>query len=452
MQAVIKNFKFKGYKKFSDWVELNFEVNPNKYAIKDYLKSFAYDGVNVLHYNAITGIIGSNSSGKTSTLEIIEQYAKYLQSGISPFGTGANADFDARNHHERHRPATMPTPSQMREFFKSKMSKIFGAANSFNAKNDVIEMVVEIAIEGAVIKHECEFRLDGRISERFYFKKRINKNETTQLIFSKTFEQEISFRTFASLLESDEIIVSNRLANVSQDDVKKAAQALYEISTSIVDTEQSDLPFFKLSSNVFFDNIKSDDDLLSRVGIMQEIIRLMDTSIKEVKISPTFNNQYIEFDFHLNDGTVVRESSISTGTIKFTSLVLKALYLYKKDKGHTKYILVDEIDNSWHPNLTKTFLQIFKLPFLKDFNLICTFHNPYISTEFREDSLYLTTINGPITWVQFINDHNKEHANNKIRLEHSFARKYLEDLLTSIDISEAIVSNLIQEIEKVDLN
>jgi hypothetical protein len=38
------------------------------------------------------------------------------------------------------------------------------------------------------------------------------------------------------------------------------------------------------------------------------------------------------------------------------------------------------------------------------------------------------------------------------RLEHSFARKYLEDLLTSIDISEAIVSNLIQEIEKVDLN
>jgi hypothetical protein len=313
-------------------------------------------------------------------------------------------------------------------------------------------MVVEIAIEGAVIRHECEFRLDGRISERFYFKKRINKNETTQLIFSKTFEQEISFRTFASLLESDEIIVSNRLANVSQDDVKKAAQALYEISTSIVDTEQSDLPFFKLSSNVFFDNIKSDDDLLSRVGIMQEIIRLMDTSIKEVKVSPTFNNQYIEFDFHLNDGTVVRESSISTGTIKFTSLVLKALYLYKKDKGHTKYILVDEIDNSWHPNLTKTFLQIFKLPFLKDFNLICTFHNPYISTEFREDSLYLTTINGPITWVQFINDHNKEHANNKIRLEHSFARKYLEDLLTSIDISEAIVSNLIQEIEKVDLN
>jgi predicted ATPase len=93
-------------------VELNFEVNPNKYAIKDYLKSFAYDGVNVLHYNAITGIIGSNSSGKTSTLEIIEQYAKYLQSGISPFGTGANADFDARNHHERHRPATMPTPKQ----------------------------------------------------------------------------------------------------------------------------------------------------------------------------------------------------------------------------------------------------------------------------------------------------------------------------------------------------
>jgi AAA15 family ATPase/GTPase len=434
MKVMLKSFKFKGFKKFGDWVTIDFETNANKYQNKDYARKFKQDN-NEVDFNSIIGIIGTNTSGKTSILEIIDKYTEFVNTAESPFTTivGSKQFFHDRNAHD---PKQQPRNfSELRGNIRRKMVWMLGGSDNFNVNCEVIEIVVELMTEGMCLTHNISFDRSGKYAENVFIKKRVNKNETTQQIFRKKPEQEINFKTFCNLIDNDEIVLSSRIPNVDNKDIKNAYEIIKTFSDCVSFVQSDDVPFLTLSANPYFNNFETEEELERRMKILEKIVCVIDKNVIAVRRNKIFDKRFNEFEYVLKGDVIVKEAALSTGTIKFTNIILSGLVSRDIPGDRTNYIMIDEIDNSWHPNLTRSFISLMKNEeLLQDFNLICTFHNPYVSSEFREDALYVIDDNGSVdTWVQFINNYNRKNPDNKLRLEHSFQRKYLENLINKVD-------------------
>ncbi|WP_425379811.1 AAA family ATPase [Spiroplasma endosymbiont of Stenodema calcarata] len=102
------------------------------------------------------------------------------------------------------------------------------------------------------------------------------------------------------------------------------------------------------------------------------------------------------------------------------SKILMLLRITEKLETYS-YILIDELDNSWHPNLTRFFIRLFKANLFKNTILIFTAHNPYIFEEVRKDAIYVINQDNKVT------SFNELRWNNKpIRNDFRFSKNYFD--------------------------
>ncbi|WP_339030899.1 ATP-binding protein [Spiroplasma endosymbiont of Cantharis nigra] len=410
MKTLIKSLKFSGYKAFEKEVLINFETNKNKYNFKESVRDFkTQDGV--FHYNNHLGFIGPNASGKTSILTILKLYRVFLEQGVNGLKSGLFNPFTGN------------------------LDPITVALNKhdFNKNSDYLKIELELVNEEFIIKHQIKIKNNFKFSEEVDIKKTKNKNMIWENIFKKEFDDDIDFISYSNFINSSS---NNNIAKLEKkEETKKIADSLKNLMNGIIffTSQISSIFWINEFTDFLFSNEANDEIINKMKNFIEVVAKNIDSKIKGVEIKRVIQNQTktFAFDFILNDNQLIPYYAISEGTWKIIGMFVR-LYLLKLNKRNYWYFLFDEIDNSWHPNLTRIFLRLIKSNLFENTVFLLTFHNPYIAEEIRQDSLYLILQNQEVSnWIDQIKIFNEGKNNKTLRLSTNFANKYLDEVICS---------------------
>ncbi|WP_283271983.1 AAA family ATPase [Spiroplasma sp. SV19] len=407
---LIKTIKFSGFRKFDKEVEIKFDTNKNLYNYKHSIKEIKFKNNETKDFNSVIGIIGANASGKSTILELFLKYQQFNETGLI-------------FNKEIINPIGMKYRSQQKIFNQS----------DFNTNSNCIRIMVFFATDDGNYTHEVIIR------NPHFFEETIFKNK--EIIWQQVNGDlpKLNFLRFYLLANSQiKKNESNQFINLLTDEANTFGEMLLKMFKSffsfnlilekqyLIDESLNEL--FLHSTR----NSESQQLLQQKINI---IISTIDPSVRGVsfqvkKITDPYNfNKTIKQlsiqHVELKDGTKIPFFLLSEGTLKFMSKILMLLRITEKLETYS-YILIDELDNSWHPNLTRFFIRLFKANFFKNIILIFTAHNPYIFEEVRKDAIYIIDRDNNVT------SFNELRWNNKpIRNDFKFSKNYFDEVIGS---------------------
>ncbi|ARU91303.1 hypothetical protein SCLARK_00636 [Spiroplasma clarkii] len=410
MKTIIKSLKFSGYKAFEDEVFINFETNKKKYNFNDSVIELVRDEKN-LYFNNHLGFIGPNAAGKTSILTVFRIYRVFLSSGVRTFGEG------------------------ILDPLTGVVDRNFSILNpeDINKNKDYLEITVELVTEEILVKHNLKIKRDFTFFEKIDVHIKKNKNYTWENIFEKNFEDKIDFITYSKYtrFENKRHFIAKEQRE-SLEIIKKTANIIDSIASSImtISSETTKMNWTGDLNRLLLRNHHNDEAIKKIQDFLGTIAKSVDPQIAGAQIQkvmindmPTFN-----FSFILKNEDKAAWSALSVGTWKIIGIFMK-LYLLKQINAKNVYVLIDEIDNSWHPNLTKIFLRLVKSKMFASTTFLFTFHNPYIASEIRHDALYIVSENQEVVnWPEKIKEFSE---NGAPRLSTKFEIKYLDEVVCS---------------------
>ncbi|AOX44273.1 hypothetical protein S100390_v1c09370 [Spiroplasma sp. NBRC 100390] len=407
---LIKTIKFSGFRKFDKEVEIKFNTNKNLYNYQYSVKEVEFKNNKTEDFNSVIGVIGANASGKSTILELFLKYQQFNELGLI---------FNKE----------MITPFGMKY---SRQQKTFDQAD-FNANSKCIKITVIFTTDYGDYMHEIVFQNPNFFEETILKDKKIIWQQTNGDL------NKLNFLRFYLLANSQiEKSENNQFISLLTDETNTFGEMLLKMSKSffsfdvilekqyLIDESLNELLLHSTT------NDKTQQLLQKKINI---IISTIDSNVKKVffqvkKIPDPYNFnktikqvsiQYVE----LKDDAKIPFSLLSEGTLKFMSKILMLLRITEKLETYS-YIFIDELDNSWHPNLTRFFIRLFKANFFKNIILVFTAHNPYIFEEVRKDAIYV------INQYNDVTSFNELRWNDKpIRNDFKFSKNYFDEVIGS---------------------
>jgi hypothetical protein len=399
MEFGIKSIKFSNFKKFDRGVELKFSTDPGLYNYKYSTILFNEGNENEVALNSTIGIIGANSSGKSTCIEL---FAKY---------------FDFNRLGSRYYVDNFGLREEKNVFFQSDFTKV-----NLHIKVTYTSLIGDFV-------HELTFKNPLEYDEKITLGKEVLWDQKANTKNSWSFGWYYQF------------VKSGRIPNQETD--KLLNKELLYFGECLIDISTNQFKFYansekgnllnhmsvEFATEVQKNGSKSDhSELMKKVEF---ILKTTDDKIKSVswewKEKFDFSGRPIKVQepiIKLQNNKTIPFDQLSNGTIKFLNTVLVALRL-ANNEGRAHYIFIDELDNSWHPNLTTFLIRLFKTEFFKNVILVFTAHNPYVMEEVRKDALFLIDENG-------INPFNELKWNDKpIRNDFKFAKNYYDEVIGS---------------------
>ncbi|MBP1528483.1 MAG: ATP-binding protein [Spiroplasma ixodetis] len=395
MQSIyINDFSIQNYRKFDNEIKLNFVAENKKYKLKNTIKTVILEKKKK-YYNTAIGIIGQNTSGKTTIFNALNIYLYFNNEGmlfrareLTPFGIREAHTYLINNYD-----------------YNNLDKPIIFKLNVTTWKNNFIHVVT--------------FKNPFSFNEKIFV---VKNNKEKEIWNQDSFNNNKYNFLKLYLLLSSQLNKNNELSN----ELKEFGKALHNLIQSIfIFNYQNDKEkFLQETFNEFFLQNKVFNDKKMIENKINLIIKTLDDKVEKVNFKlRTDNNQQILVleSVQLKNKNIIPIGLLSVGTLKFLSKILSILR--SSIQSENSYVFMDELDNSWHPKLSKIFIKLFQMQIFNNVILIFTAQNPYIFDELRKDAIYIFDNND--NFIQF-NKHVNTY-NSSIRNDYVFSKNYLNN-------------------------
>lgn len=387
------------------------------------------------HINKITGIIGGNSSGKSSIVDSIGFIGDLLSFPIAKdqiYKDIEKLQDDAGEKDERYDSKMLM--EILRNIKRGINFKIQNVKHIYDNSLAEIEMYIEDEDEyTGYYSYYIEFNNENIISEKLNYRKEYNSRNITDIInVTNIKESQVGYS----------IVYSNNIKNLEDIDEKKynLCKVFYEHYM-----DKSRL-FNGLHGNR--DKLELLDWLNTNKEELLEIIRIADPKIKDIKIEDIEN---IIIYFVLNDNTRILYRDLSTGTKRFI-MMMKEIEKVIKSNG---VFVIDEIEQNLHTELVELIIKLFSANKETGGQIIFTSHTPEIfdmtydnKKIFRNDQIIILSREKDYLKAEKLID--IKFDNKKIRVDASVTNLYRNKLI-SFQPDENNIKKFLDKFNKIVL-
>lgn len=370
-------------------IELDFVAPPKKKGKKDSVVMLEPN----VYVNKVTGIIGSNASGKSSIIKALIELQCFL-------GQYELLNYAKERNDERMQKALMKHRLPERNFEK------------LDEKSRInLDVYISKGQKEGYYTYELEYDKDS-LTEKLFYRKKFKAKTKFEIENYTSNEQrsDIGYKCYYK----DSII----------EDYKEVSEKLKESFEEKLKYYKTFYEYFMANYNYIlgareFENI-TNKDLIEFVennkDIALKLLNLIDTKIQDVKTKKDEDGETL-VKFITHSGTELDIWNLSTGTIRMISIIITTLETIKNNT----VMLCDEIETALHKELVELIINMY-LKSNRYGQLIYTTHIPEIldHKEMRnEQKYYLTSRNGEII-VKKVSEINP-------RPDYSISKNYYSD-------------------------
>ncbi len=423
---MLVSFEVTNYGPFSGTVGICTQADSTK---KEFLQENTFLD-NDKRYNYVSYIYGYNGSGKSNLFKALLSMKQILT--LSPIIATNNQQI-LENSHINY--------------------EVTGQRNFFKFKDEYKDLPtrysIEIKLEGILYTYGFEV-LNKKIVKEFLYR----KNKRKEILLDRTSEryEDISVRSDLKSFENFRSTVKENVLCLSMAMFlnNELAVKIYQAIDELMVINMASLN----SAQGFIEDLTEED-----LDLYTSYIKLADNTIKKINVSLEkeevnkkiqLSNDFESREFVIknlkvdvesvhnvyHERKIIREETLpflqfeSNGTIKLFG-ILPALFRTLKNGGT---ILVDEIENGLHPNLTKILISLFNDPETNPHKaqLICSSHDTLLLKEkIRRDQVWFL--------------HKNKYGESSIKRLSTFP-----GTRTSDDIAKKYLTGAFGEIPKVD--
>ena len=383
---------------------------------------------NNVYINKLTGIIGGNSSGKTSIIKALRAIGTFLSFEDEEDNKSDKVILKFRKEGFEVKETLLDLLPSQNNKHKDKMSNI------------EVEMYIENGEEPGyytyILKYFLGNEFENRVFEELYYRKKY-KDEKQPIVSIKKekLESEIGYKY-------------NHKESLSLD-YKDVDDTLYNKFNKKMRYYTTFYEHYIKYSKAFGDSLFIDPIqyinlhfwLQQDKEMVNKVIKLVDKKVEYITLEKSKEDEEEEIVIYDKNNSKLDYEDLSSGTKKLLFLVYNALYAIKQNA----ILVYDEIENSLHLDLVKLLLKLFTV---KDSNaqLIFTTNNENVLDEeiLRNDQIYCIDRNGDdkIKVEKFSNM-------SGIRYDTVFKKNYRNKNIHSAQPDENEINEFIQYIDNV---